>query len=119
MLNFPGGTAKYTAYENDLGGASVWSADNLPCSAYPCARKCAMASYFDDLTDRDAFDTMKECVNDCSGVSHDESQTTPTRAPTSSSTGSSASSTSSGAVARPEIAFSGASGVVGVVAILL
>lgn len=78
-----------------------------------------MASYFDDLTEQDAFDTMKECINDCSGVSHDESQTTPTQAPASSSTGSSASSTSSGAAARPEIAFSGAFGFVGVVAILL
>ncbi|KAI6789783.1 hypothetical protein KC361_g8328 [Hortaea werneckii] len=119
MFNLTGGTGNYTAYENNLGGASFWSADDLPCSAYPCARDCAMASYPDDLTDQDAYDTMKECINDCSGVSPDESQTTPAQAPASSGTGSSASSTSSGAAARPEIAFSGAFGFAGVVAILL
>ncbi|KAI7152866.1 hypothetical protein KC349_g8732 [Hortaea werneckii] len=119
MFNFTGGTGNYTAYENNLGGASFWSADDLPCSAYPCARECAMASYPDDLTDQDAYDTMKECINDCSGVSPDESQTTPAQAPASSSTGSSASWTSSGAAATPGIAFSGAFGLAGVVAMLL
>ncbi|KAI7312304.1 hypothetical protein KC315_g12035 [Hortaea werneckii] len=119
MFNFTGGTGNYTAYENNLGGASFWSADDLPCSAYPCARQCAMASYPDDLTDQDAYDTMKECINDCSGVSPDESQTTPAQAPASSSTGSSASSTSSGAAAKPEITFSGAFGLAGIVAMLL
>lgn len=119
MFNFTGGTGNYTAYENNLGGASFWSADDLPCSAYPCARECAMASYPDDLTDQDAYDTMKECINDCSGVSPDESQTTPAQASASSSTGSSASSTSSGAAAKPEITFSGAFGLAGVVAMLL
>ncbi|KAI7477313.1 hypothetical protein KC367_g5014 [Hortaea werneckii] len=119
MFNFTGGTGNYTAYENNLGGASFWSADDLPCSAYPCARDCAMASYPNDLTDQDAYDTMKECINDCSGVSPDESQTTPAQAPASSGTGSSASSTSSGAAARPERDFSGAFGFAGAVAILL
>ncbi|KAI6864123.1 hypothetical protein KC343_g2873 [Hortaea werneckii] len=119
MFNFTGGTGNYTAYENNLGGASFWSADDLPCSAYPCARDCAMASYPDDLTDQDAYDTMKECINDCSGVSPDESQTTPAQAPASSSTGSSASSTSSGAAAKPDVAILGAFGLAGVVAMLL
>ncbi|RMY99928.1 hypothetical protein D0862_06931 [Hortaea werneckii] len=108
-----------TSQSATYSGASFWSADDLPCSAYPCARQCAMASYPDDLTDQDAYDTMKECINDCSGVSPDESQTTPAQAPASSSTGSSASSTSSGAAAQPEIAFSGAFGLAGVVAMLL
>ncbi|KAI7360671.1 hypothetical protein KC354_g8680 [Hortaea werneckii] len=119
MFNFTGGTGNYTAYENNLGGASFWSADDLPCSAYPCARARAMASYPNDLLDQDAYDTMKECINDCSGVSPDESQTTPAQAPASSGTGSSASSTSSGAAARPERDFSGAFGFAGAVAILL
>ncbi|KAI7468889.1 hypothetical protein KC351_g13406 [Hortaea werneckii] len=119
MFNFTGGTGNYTAYENNLGGASFWSPNDLTCSAYPCARDCAMALYPDDLTDQDAYETMKECINDCSGVSPDESQTTPAQAPASSSTGSSASATSSGAAAKPEIAFSGALGFVGVVAMLL
>ncbi|KAH9826506.1 hypothetical protein Tdes44962_MAKER00469 [Teratosphaeria destructans] len=70
-FNFTGGTGNYTDYENHLGGAAFWNADDLPCSSYECARQCAQASYPDDLTDTTAYDTMKSCILKCPGVSRD------------------------------------------------
>ncbi|KAK5123706.1 hypothetical protein LTR85_002342 [Meristemomyces frigidus] len=76
-FNFTGGTGNYTEYEQHLGGAPFWSADDLPCTAYACARKCAQASYPDDLTSTSAYNTMKSCILECSGVSAAASQTGP------------------------------------------
>ncbi|KAF2768368.1 hypothetical protein EJ03DRAFT_337008 [Teratosphaeria nubilosa] len=70
-FNFTGGTGNYTEYENHLGGAAFWDADDLPCSSYECARQCAQASYPDDLTSTTAYDTMKSCILKCPGVSRD------------------------------------------------
>ncbi|KAJ0122492.1 hypothetical protein J7T55_003005 [Diaporthe amygdali] len=99
-FSFTGGTANYTEYETHLDGSPFWDADDLPCSAYACARKCADASYPDDLTDENAYNTMKECINACPGVT-ETSQTTPaavtsSSASTSTSTSSSSSTSSSG-----------------------
>lgn len=78
------GTGNYTAYENHLGGAAFWDANDLPCSSYNCARTCAMASYPDDLTEETAYATMKKCILACPGVSRDEAQDGPAQAMTSS-----------------------------------
>lgn len=99
-FTFTGGTANYTEYETDLKGDPFWDADSLPCSAYACARKCADASYPDDLTDSKAYNTMKDCINKCPGVTQ-TSQTEPAvtssaSASTSTSTSSSSSSSSGG-----------------------
>lgn len=67
-FNFTGGTGNYTAYESHLDGAPFWDADDLPCSAYACARTCAMASYPDDLTQTSAHTTMVNCIMSCKGV---------------------------------------------------
>lgn len=100
-FSFTGGTANTTEYEKHLDGSPFWDADDLPCSAYECARECADASYPDDLTDKTAYNTMTECINACPGVSQ-TSQTSPavtssSSASTSTSTSSSSSSSSSSA----------------------
>lgn len=41
-FNLTGATGNYTEYENNLGGSPFWSANDLPCTAYSCARDCAM-----------------------------------------------------------------------------
>lgn len=83
-FNLTGANGNYTQYEDSLGGSPFWSADDLPCSAYPCARKCAQASYPDDLTSNSAYNTMKKCILACNGVTNAESQTAPAHASTSS-----------------------------------
>ncbi|KAG8159769.1 hypothetical protein KVR01_010406 [Diaporthe batatas] len=85
-FTFTGGTGNYSQYETHLNGNPFWDADSLPCTAYACARKCADASYPDDLSDPTAYGTMRKCIQDCPGVS-ETSQTAPA-APTSASTGS-------------------------------
>ncbi|KAI3392050.1 hypothetical protein diail_6305 [Diaporthe ilicicola] len=93
-FSFTGGTANYTEYETHLDGSPFWDADDLPCTAYPCARDCADASYPDDLTNGDAYDTMKECINKCPGVT-ETSQTSPAAATSSSASTSTSTSSSS------------------------
>lgn len=78
-FTFTGGTANYSEYETHLNGDPFWDADSLPCTAYACARKCADASYPDDLTDSTAYDTMRKCIQDCPGVT-ETSQTAPAAA---------------------------------------
>ena len=95
-FSFTGGTGNYTEYETHLNGDPFWDADSLPCTAYACARKCADASYPDDLSDSTAYDTMKKCINSCPGVT-ETSQTAPAAATSASaSTGSSTGSSSTG-----------------------
>ncbi|KAK7718589.1 hypothetical protein SLS64_002546 [Diaporthe eres] len=94
-FTFTGGTGNYTKYETDLKGSPFWDANNLPCTAYACARECVDASYPEDLTDSKAYDTMKACVNKCPGVTQ-TSQTEPAvTTSASASTGTSTSSSSS------------------------
>lgn len=94
-FTFTGGTGNYTQYETDLKGQPFWDANDLPCSAYACARECVDASYPDDLTDSKAYNTMKDCVNKCPGVTQ-TSQTEPAvTSSASASTGTSTSSSSS------------------------
>lgn len=103
-FSFTGGTANYTEYETDLKGDPFWDADSLPCSAYACARKCADASYPDDLTDSKAYNTMKDCINKCPGVTQ-TSQTEPavtSSASASTGTSTSSSSSSNGGVGASE-----------------
>lgn len=128
-----GATGNYSEYENKLGGSPFWSADDLPCTAYECARECAMDSYPDNLTDKDAFDTMKSCILDCDGVSPAPSQTAPalasgtsTSTATSEATGegsateSSSSSATSDSAAHRNVIFAGAAAAgVGALAFLL
>jgi hypothetical protein len=60
----------YTLYENALARAPFWPADYLPCTAYPCARACAMADYPGDLANPAAFASMKACIlGECAGAS--------------------------------------------------
>nr|POF22327.1 hypothetical protein CFP56_36412 [Quercus suber] len=76
-FNLTSATGVYSAYESQLGGAPFWDANDLPCTAYSCARTCATASYPSDLTDTTAYDTMKSCILRCAGVSPAPSQTAP------------------------------------------
>lgn len=98
-FTFSGGTGNYTKYETDLKGSPFWDADDLPCSAYACARECVDASYPDDLTDSTAYNTMKACVNKCPGVTQtsqtEPAVTTSASASTGTSTSTSSSSSSS------------------------
>lgn len=75
MFNLTGGTGVPTEYEQHLDGAPFWNADDLPCSAYDCARQCAQASYPNDLSDPTAYNTMKSCILKCPGVAPDASAT--------------------------------------------
>ncbi|KAK4502846.1 hypothetical protein PRZ48_006272 [Zasmidium cellare] len=84
-FNLTNATGEYSDYEDALGGSPFWSADDLPCSAYACARDCAQASYPADLTDTDAYNKMKECILDCNGVTPATSQTAPAHASSTSS----------------------------------
>lgn len=86
-FSFTGGTGNYTEYEQHLGGAPFWSADDLPCSSYECARQCATASYPGDLTSSSAYDTMKQCILKCPGVIAAASATGPVSGTASSTSG--------------------------------
>jgi len=88
-FNLTGGTGNYTDYESALGGAPFWNASDLPCTSYACARQCAQAGYPNDLSDNTAYDTMKQCILQCPGVSAGSSQSGPSH---SSNTGGSSSS---------------------------
>ncbi|KAM3416194.1 hypothetical protein BST61_g7800 [Cercospora zeina] len=67
-------TGAYSKYEDSLQGSPFWSPDQLPCKAYDCARECAMDSYPDDLTEMKAFQTMRDCILECPGVSGGEGE---------------------------------------------
>lgn len=71
-FNFTGGTGQPTQYEQHLNGAPFWDASKLPCSAMECARKCANASYPDDLQSGPAYQTMYNCILDCPDVQASE-----------------------------------------------
>ncbi|EME45092.1 hypothetical protein DOTSEDRAFT_43502 [Dothistroma septosporum NZE10] len=83
-FNLTGATGEYSDYEDHLGGSPFWSADDLPCSAYQCARQCAQDSYPEDLTETNAYNTMKKCILGCKGVTAAESQTAPAHASSTS-----------------------------------
>lgn len=111
-----GATGNYSEYENKLMGSPFWSADHLPCSAYECARKCAVASYPDDLTKTSAYNTMKTCILGCDGVSvaaapaqaSKTSTSTSISDATASATRSSSSSSTSDSAANRNVVFAGA-----------
>lgn len=92
-FNFTGGSGNYTEYESHLGGAPFWSAEDLPCSSYECARQCATASYPDDLTTSSAYQTMMTCILKCPGVTPAASQTKPANQNTTSSSDGSVATT--------------------------
>ncbi|KAK5156978.1 hypothetical protein LTS14_004495 [Recurvomyces mirabilis] len=81
-FNLTGGNGNYTQYEKSLGGAPFWDADALPCSSYACARECAQASYPSDLTNSEAYSTMRSCFLQCPDVrpAASASQTGPAHA---------------------------------------
>lgn len=93
-FNLTGANGNYSEYENHLGGSPFWSANDLPCTSYNCARGCAMQFYPADLTDVKEYAKMKTCILACDGVTVAPSQTAPAHASsTSSATASSASGT--------------------------
>ncbi|KAF2214161.1 hypothetical protein CERZMDRAFT_96185 [Cercospora zeae-maydis SCOH1-5] len=67
-------TGSYSKYEDSLKGSPFWSPDQLPCNAYDCARECAMDSYPEDLTEVKAFQTMRDCILKCPGVSGEDGE---------------------------------------------
>lgn len=81
-------------------GAPLWPADDLPCSAYACARACALTSYPDDLTSgSDAYKTMSSCILKCPGVSSPSASASASSSSSASSTstaGEASSTTSAG-----------------------
>ncbi|PPJ54270.1 hypothetical protein CBER1_06573 [Cercospora berteroae] len=81
-------TGSYSDYENSLSGSPFWSPDQLPCTAYACARNCAMDSYPEDLKEQEAFETMKECILECPGVSEGEGEDGDLEGPALASSGS-------------------------------
>ncbi|KAK4624022.1 hypothetical protein CLAFUW4_05589 [Fulvia fulva] len=83
-FNLTGATGEYSDYEDHLGGSPFWSADDLPCTAYNCARQCAQDGYPKDLTEDDAYNTMKTCIMSCKGVTAAVSQTAPAHASSTS-----------------------------------
>ena len=133
-FNFTGGTGVPTEYEQHLDGAPFWNANDLPCSAYECARKCAMASYPADLTEGSAENTMKTCILKCPGVTPAADETEAAQASSSSSaqtvtatpsgasssgsatgtSGGAAAATSSGAASKEQIGLAAFAGVAGV-----
>lgn len=121
-FNLTNATGEYSEYENHLGGSPFWDANSLPCSAYSCARDCADASYPDDLTETDAYDTMSKCILNCDGVTASVNQTAPAHSTASSSSSSSSSATgtdsaaaatSSSAASRHSMAGAALAGVAG------
>ncbi|KAI5362060.1 hypothetical protein Slin15195_G057100 [Septoria linicola] len=116
-FNLSGATGNYSDYENDLKGSPFWSANDLPCSAYECARECAMDSYPEDLTETEAYNTMKDCILECDGVTPAASQTKPALASSTSTSGgdkdassteSADSSEASDSAANRNVVFAGA-----------
>ncbi|KAL1297286.1 hypothetical protein AAFC00_004841 [Neodothiora populina] len=109
-FNLTAATGNWSAYENTLQGAPLWPADDLPCSAYSCARKCAMDSYPQDKTSgSDAQSTMKSCIMKCPGVSR-PTTTSSVSSATATPTSSKGSSASSATAASSTTAGSSASG---------
>lgn len=111
-------TGRYSKYENDLGGSPFWDANSLPCSAYSCARECADASYPEDLTEVQAYDTMSKCMLACNGVTASINETAPAHSEPSSSnsasgTDSAAAQTSSSTASRHAVAVVALAGVAG------
>lgn len=125
-FNLTNATDEYSNYENKLGGSPFWDANSLPCSAYSCARDCADASYPEDLTETDAYDTMSKCNLGCEGVTADVNQTPAHSTASSFSSSSSATGTDSAAVvtsnsaaSRLTIAGAALAGVAGLASFVL
>ncbi|KAF2239379.1 hypothetical protein EV356DRAFT_172031 [Viridothelium virens] len=68
QFDFVGGTGTISDYEKHLGGAPLWYASQLPCTAYDCARHCAQEGYPDDLHGDGAYTLMNACIEACPGV---------------------------------------------------
>ncbi|KAL9095657.1 MAG: hypothetical protein Q9165_002089 [Trypethelium subeluteriae] len=68
QFDFLGGTGTISDYEKHLGGAPLWYASQLPCTAYNCARTCAQEGYPDDLHGDGAYTLMNACIEACPGV---------------------------------------------------
>ncbi|EME85119.1 uncharacterized protein MYCFIDRAFT_173975 [Pseudocercospora fijiensis CIRAD86] len=94
-FNLTSANGTYTAYENNLHSSPFWDPENLPCEAYPCARKCAMEFYPEDLEEVEAYERMKGCILGCEGVVSAGNLTGPGQA-TSTGASASASATTSG-----------------------
>ncbi|KAI9664976.1 MAG: hypothetical protein M1821_006424 [Bathelium mastoideum] len=69
QFDFLGGNGTITDYERSLGGAPLWFAAQLPCTAYDCARRCAQQGYPADLSGDGAYANMTGCIKACPGVS--------------------------------------------------
>jgi len=76
-FSFTGGTGFWSEYETS--GHGIGDADNIPCTAYACARNCSQAFYpanaADDDNDSNAditpYKNTYECVAACPGVTYE------------------------------------------------
>jgi hypothetical protein len=68
-FTFSGGTGAWSDYEKS--GHSVFSADDLPCTAYDCARQCLQKYYPADVSEDDmtGYKSAYGCYKACPGVS--------------------------------------------------
>ena len=65
---FTNGTGKWTAAE--LAGQKVADPNNVPCSAYNCARNCSQAFYPANVNNTNAYKSTYECTAACPGVTY-------------------------------------------------
>ncbi|KXT11411.1 hypothetical protein AC579_9877 [Pseudocercospora musae] len=137
LFNLTRANGTYTSYENQLHGSPFWSAKDLPCESYKCARECAMKYYPEDLKETDSYEKMRDCIVHCDGVTPAANQTMPAQAASTSteeeeedasststseetsSTESGAAETSSGAANRQVYAAGAAAAGFGALAFLL
>ncbi|RDW77781.1 hypothetical protein BP6252_05834 [Coleophoma cylindrospora] len=103
-----GGTGVWSAYETSPSGPfALGDADNIPCSAYECARNCNQQFYPANLGDdpntyESAYESTYKCVAACPGVTY-----LSWDALMSGDDGSSTSSTSSSGATATSVASSG------------
>lgn len=67
-FTFTGGTGAWTAAE--LAGQDVGDPDNVPCSAYDCARNCTQTFFPANVNNTDAYKSTYECTAACPGVTY-------------------------------------------------
>ena len=65
---FTNGTGAWSKAE--LAGQGVADPDNVPCSAYNCARNCSQAFYPANVNNTDAYKSTYECTAACPGVTY-------------------------------------------------
>jgi hypothetical protein len=67
-FTFTGGRGVWTASE--IAGQIVGDADNVPCSAFDCARNCSQTYFPANFNNTDAYKSTYECTAACPGVTY-------------------------------------------------